>query len=873
MTPMKRLLRGAAAIAGLLGALVTCSRDTSPLAVLPTDPTGSEVRSENLSGQVGQALGQPVTVRVVDRFGNPVPDLEIAWTVAAGGGSTNPSMSRTDRRGEATTQWTLGTVAGTHTLTIAPRGLDATTLAATAVAGPPRAIAAVGGNEQSRTVATEVPDSLAVRVVDEYGNPVGGATVTWAATNGSVSPATVTTGTAGEARTRLVLGTVAGEVTVTASVAAFSPVAPARFRASALAGPPARVVKAGGDEQRAPPLSALADSLSVRVSDLYDNPVAGVQVVWAPATGAGTADPATATTGPTGVATTRWTLGPAAGRTTLSASVAGLQPVAFAATVIATTLNLSIEGVHLNQGSQTAGGVIPVIAGRAGLLRVIVRANEPNSSLPPLRVRLYQGAVLRREVLIPRASPGIPLVPDLSLLQHTYNLSLRGDEVVEGLSVEAELDPAETIPETTREDNRWPRGAGSAAMQVVGLAPLRIVFIPVYSSVLNRTGNIHAGNVGAFLEATRQWIPSSTIEYVIRQPFTTHVDLRVGANWSTALAEIQAARTAEGARDEYYHGIIGDFSGIPYGGIGYVPGSPGSTLRSSLSYDRHPWAAGTVAHEIGHNMGRRHAPCGSPPNTDLGFPHPNARLGSPGFDILQHRLLRPLENADYMSYCSPQWTSDYTFAGILQWRRSDPLARPAGAPEPARTPSAEGLLVWGQISSRSAVLEPAFTLRAPPVLPNRPGPNLLRGVAGDGSELFRISFEGEPVADGPDPGERHFAFLVPLGDEDRRRLASIELVTPSGRATRAAARAGPAGDRGAGTILAPLARLDVEPGEVRVRWSAADFPMAMVRDPETGQVLSFARGGDVRVQAAGIGSARLEILLSDGVRSFVATRE
>jgi hypothetical protein len=40
----------------------------------------------------------------------------------------------------------------------------------------------------------------------------------------------------------------------------------------------------------------------------------------------------------------------------------------------------------------------------------------------------------------------------------------------------------------------------------------------------------------------------------------------------------------------------------------------------------------------------------------------------------------------------------------------------------------------------------------------------------------------------------------------------------------------------------------------------------MVRDPETGEVLSFARGGDVRLATP---KDEVELLLSDGVRSRV----
>jgi hypothetical protein len=56
---------------------------------------------------------------------------------------------------------------------------------------------------------------------------------------------------------------------------------------------------------------------------------------------------------------------------------------------------------------------------------------------------------------------------------------------------------------------------------------------------------------------------------------------------------------------------------------------------------------------------------------------------------------------------------------------------------------------------------------------------------------------------------------------------------------------------------------------VEVTWDAVAFPMALVRDPETGEVLSFARGGSVRIQAP---AGALDLAFSDGIRSTAPVR-
>ena len=51
-----------------------------------------------------------------------------------------------------------------------------------------------------------------------------------------------------------------------------------------------------------------------------------------------------------------------------------------------------------------------------------------------------------------------------------------------------------------------------------------------------------------------------------------------------------------------------------------------------------------------------------------------------------------------------------------------------------------------------------------------------------------------------------------------------------------------------------------------LRWDGAAHPMVMVRDPDTGEVLSFARGGDMEIATT---KRELDVVLSDRVGSRV----
>jgi hypothetical protein len=62
-------------------------------------------------------------------------------------------------------------------------------------------------------------------------------------------------------------------------------------------------------------------------------------------------------------------------------------------------------------------------------------------------------------------------------------------------------------------------------------------------------------------------------------------------------------------------------------------------------------------------------------------------------------------------------------------------------------------------------------------------------------------------------------------------------------------------------------RLEARAGNrVRITWDATRHPIVMVRDAQTGDVLSIGRGGAVELPA-GLPSGLLQVLRSDGVTS------
>ena len=84
-------------------------------------------------GQRRQQVEDAPRVRVVDRFGNPVPNVPVAWQVIAGEGTVASPITNTDAEGQTSVEWTLGNRIGVHKLTAAIGSVSGSPVTFTAV--------------------------------------------------------------------------------------------------------------------------------------------------------------------------------------------------------------------------------------------------------------------------------------------------------------------------------------------------------------------------------------------------------------------------------------------------------------------------------------------------------------------------------------------------------------------------------------------------------------------------------------------------------------------------------------------------------------------------------------------------------------------
>ena len=198
----------------------------------------------------------------------------------------------------------------------------------------PRTLAKLSGDEQQGLPAAQLAEPFVVSVLDQNGNPLPGAEVTFSvsAGGGTLSATTATTDANGRAAVTLTLGDEPGRNTVAVKVAELKPVI---FSATVQA-IPHTLAKLSGDEQQGAPGAPLAEPLVVSVLDQAGAAFPGATVTFAVTAGEGTLSLPTATTDENGRAASTLTLGSLPGASIVTVSVAGLDPVTFTATAEAT---------------------------------------------------------------------------------------------------------------------------------------------------------------------------------------------------------------------------------------------------------------------------------------------------------------------------------------------------------------------------------------------------------------------------------------------------------------------------------------------------------------------------------------------------------
>lgn len=343
----------------------------------------------------------------------------------------------------------------------------------------------------------------------------------------------------------------------------------------------------------------------------------------------------------------------------------------------------SVEVPLVEEREEVAEPGVAVVQGKAAYLRVFVK-RESGFVNRKVRVRVeFPSETAPRD---PIEAVGQVLSDSVDqALGTTLNVDIPGDYLTGTVSYTVALLEEDDPPdggdfEGSTDQARWP-GEGVGVIETQAAGPLKIVVVPVRYNAdgSGRLPDTSEPQMKLFENGFFSEYPASSLEVTVGPPFDwKKVVSPVGLGWQEIVTGFMAERSKRGAADdEYYYALVtpaatfakycaaGCVAGMsPLGGSG--PFGASSRASVGLGYQG-PESVSTAIHEVGHAHGREHAPCGlGGQPSDKSYPYPKAQIGVWGLDLLNHQLKNPTTVKDFMSYCSPAWVSDYTYAGLLE---------------------------------------------------------------------------------------------------------------------------------------------------------------------------------------------------------------
>ena len=439
----------------------------------------------------------------------------------------------------------------------------------------------------------------------------------------------------------------------------------------------------------------------------------------------------------------------------------------------------------LTQATQSHDYPVPLVEGERALLRVFpLDTDAANQTIPAVRVRFYLDDQEIYRANMPSKALATSTPSNLGNLGSSSNIEIPGSVIQSGLELEIDRD-SDAAAGASMDSTAQTTASSRIPIEVHELPDFDLTLIPF--TIVNSTDqsivdlvNKMAANPEehAMFEETRTLLPIANMNVTAHEPVRSSSDDPIDL-----LLQTSVIRALEGS-SSHYMGMASDVSG-PILGVALVSGLDSfSRPRSDI-----------IAHELGHNLSLRHAPCGVPSGSDGSYPYRDGSIGTWGYDFSGGGALKRPSTPDVMSYCQPAWISDYHFTNALRYR----LFREF---EKTRTVSAarSSLLVWGKrTSDHELVMNPSFLVNAPPILPDSQGEFELSGRMTNGDELFSLSFDMHEIAD--DEENSGFVFVIPI---QQHWETELDVVTLTGSDGATAADVG--GGSGMSLLRNPITR-------------------------------------------------------------------
>lgn len=345
-----------------------------------------------------------------------------------------------------------------------------------------------------------------------------------------------------------------------------------------------------------------------------------------------------------------------------------------------------LEGLALFQGVQvilardgapSSERNAPIVAARRAVVRAYVSTTRSTTVSGELEVR--EGA---RVVAIHRDTITLDGTSSDDDPGSVLAFDLPAEQVTETASLAVRLvSPSGTPAPSAAHPARLPRDGSALALGAEDDgAGLELVLVPIRwdgdgSGRLPDTSDAWLARLRALLTAM---YPLVDVDIRVRAavPWSDSLTWRGNVDFGAINSMLLDLRESDGAsRRAYYYALVAPAeshdvycSGGCTNGQSFVvsdPSSDGYRVGSGVGFGTEATAQ-TLAHELGHIHGRRHAPCGGASGSDPAYPYDVASIGVWGFDPRTSTFLDPSDTHDFMSYCSPDWISDYTWSAMFE---------------------------------------------------------------------------------------------------------------------------------------------------------------------------------------------------------------
>ncbi len=330
----------------------------------------------------------------------------------------------------------------------------------------------------------------------------------------------------------------------------------------------------------------------------------------------------------------------------------------------------------MRDGAVLNSNVSP-IKGKSGVFRIFVKRTD---SWTPRYVTAELRMEIGGEVYSFWQRTFVDFDSTESDISSTINVDIPAGYLPETLKFQVKLTEVDTqVHQGSTGRAFWPENSMHSIDGENPGGPLEIVVVPITNN--GRTPNINTEWIGNFRTAFYEQYPASDVVVTVGETLIwNQVVSSNGYGWEQLLNQVTETRPTTGEdKKKYYYGVFTPADSFYsyclngcVAGLGWVVEDYSLSIASyrtaiGLFFDDTDYfdPAETMIHEVGHNHGRGHSPCGSADGIDPDYPHGGASIGVWGYNLTDKAMIDPGTTKDFMSYCSPTWVSDYTYNALL----------------------------------------------------------------------------------------------------------------------------------------------------------------------------------------------------------------